>query len=90
MTITLQALSLVQKAEPIQVRFTLRLRDQRSGYVNARWMYSPHGLLHGIEWIMFQVHLEYFQKPPLGGRPSTKPVGDYGTPKAHNRWFNLL
>ena len=30
MTITLQALSLVKKAEPVQVRFTLRLRDQRS------------------------------------------------------------
>ena len=30
MTITLQALVLVEKAEPVQVRFTLPLRDQRS------------------------------------------------------------
>ena len=30
MTITLQALSLVEKAEPVQVRFTLFLRDHRS------------------------------------------------------------
>ena len=30
MTITLQALSLVEKVEPVQVRFPLRLRDQRS------------------------------------------------------------
>ena len=30
MTSTLQALSLVEKAELVQVRFTLRLRDQRS------------------------------------------------------------
>jgi hypothetical protein len=30
MTIPLQVLSLVKKAEPVQVRFTLRLRDQRS------------------------------------------------------------
>ena len=37
-TITLQALSLVEKAEPVQVRFTLRLRDQQREYVNARWM----------------------------------------------------
>src|ERR1700738_3936971 len=22
-------------------------------YVNARWMYNLHGLLHGIKWIMF-------------------------------------
>jgi hypothetical protein len=29
-TITLRALSLVEKAEPLQVRFTLRLRDQQS------------------------------------------------------------
>ena len=33
MTIALQALSLVEKAEPVQVRFTLHLRDQRS-----KWM----------------------------------------------------
>ena len=30
MTITLQALSLVEKVELVQVRFTLRLKDQRS------------------------------------------------------------
>ena len=37
--ITLQALSWVEKAESgVQVRFTLRLRDQRSEYVNGRWM----------------------------------------------------
>ena len=29
-TITLQALSLVEKVEPVQVRFTLRSRDQQS------------------------------------------------------------
>ena len=51
MTITLQALSLVEKAEPVQVRFTLCLRDQRS-YVNARWMESVHGFLHDIKWIV--------------------------------------
>jgi hypothetical protein len=33
---------------------------------------------------MFYGHLDYFQKPPLGGRPNTKP-GDCGTPKSHNR-----
>ena len=25
-------------------------------------------------------HLDYSQKPPLGGRPNTKPVGDHGSP----------
>ena len=38
---------------------------------------------------MFHGHLNYFQKPPLGGRPNTKP-GDHGTPNAHNRWFILF
>ena len=36
------------------------------------------GFLHGIQWIMGHGHLDYFQKPPLGGRPNTKP-GDHGT-----------
>ena len=53
-------------------------------YVNARWMQSLHGFLHGIEWIMFHGHLDCFQKPPLGGRPNTKPLGDHGTPNARN------
>jgi hypothetical protein len=47
-------------------------------YVNARWMKCLHGFLHDIEWIMFHGHLDYFQKPPLGGRLNTKP-GDLGT-----------
>ena len=37
-TITLQALLLVEKVEAVQVCSTLHLRDQRSLYVNARWM----------------------------------------------------
>jgi hypothetical protein len=43
-----------------------------------------NGSLHGIEWIMFHGHLDYFQKPPLGGRLNTK-QGDYDTMNAHNR-----
>jgi hypothetical protein len=31
---------------------------------------------NGITWIMFHGHLDYFQKPLLGGRPDTKP-GDH-------------
>jgi len=52
-------------------------------------MWSLHGFLHGIEWIMFHGHLDYFQKPSLGGRPNTKP-GDHGTPNAHNCWFIIF
>ena len=35
---------------------------------------------------MFHGHLDYFQNPPLGGKPNTKPV-DHGTRKTHNCWF---
>ena len=35
------------------------------------------------------LHLDYFQKPPLIGRPNTK-LGDHGTPNAHNCWFILF
>jgi hypothetical protein len=88
MTITLHAILLVEKVEPVEVRFTLRLRDQRS-----KWMQdgcqSLHGFLHGIEWIMFYDYLDYFQEWPLGGRPYTKP-GDHGTPNPHDHWFILF
>ena len=30
-------------------------------YVNARWMQSLHGFLHGIKWIMFHGHLDFFK-----------------------------
>ena len=58
-------------------------------YVNARWMLSLHGFLHGIERIMFHGHMDYCQKPPLGGRPNTKPH-DHGTLNSYNRRFILL
>ena len=50
MTTTLQALSLVEKAEPVQVRFTLRLRDQHR---NAKL--GDHGTLnaHNCWFILF-------------------------------------
>ena len=38
---------------------------------------------------MFHGHLNYFQKPSLGGRPNTNP-GDHGTPNAHNHSFILF
>jgi hypothetical protein len=39
------------------------------------------------KWIMFHGHLDYPQKPLLGGRPNTKPLGDHGTPNTCNCWF---
>ena len=38
---------------------------------------------------MFHGYLDYFQKPPLGGRPNIK-LEDHGTLNTHDRWFILL
>ena len=35
---------------------------------------------------MFHGHLEYFQKPTLGGKPNTKP-GDHDTPNNSQPWI---
>ena len=59
-------------------------------YVNARWMGSLHGFLHGIKWIMFHGRLDHFTKPLLGGRSNIKLQGDHGTLNAHNHWFILF
>ena len=62
-TITLQALSLVEMVVTVQVHhFTLRLRDQRSEFVNARWMSSLHGFLHGIKMEHVSWSLGLFSK----------------------------
>ena len=78
-SITLQALSLVEKEEPVQVHFALRLRDQRSKYGWKVYMDSymeSNGSCSMVTWT-------YLQKPSLGGRPNTR-LGDHGTRDAHN------
>ena len=77
------------KAEPVQVRFTLRLRDQWSVWMQDGCKVYMDFFLHGIGWIMFHGHLGFFQEPSLGGRFDTKPR-DHGTPNAHNRLFILF
>ena len=87
-TVTLQALSLVENAEPFQVHFTLCLTDQ-----HGMWMQD--GCKVYMDSYMasngscFMVTWGSFQKPPLGGRPNSK-LGDHGTPNTHNLWFILL
>jgi hypothetical protein len=46
--------------------------------------------LRGIERIVFHGHLDYFQKPPLGGRPNTKSSQNHGTTNVDKRWFILF
>ena len=60
---TLQALSLVEKAEPVQVRFTLRLRDQRSMWmqdgckVYMDSYMASNGSCFMVTWTIFKNHL---------------------------------
>ena len=62
MTSTLQVLSLVEKAEPIQVRFTLRSRDQQSMWMQDRckvYMDSYmalNGSCFMVTWTLFKNH----------------------------------
>ena len=62
-TITLQPLSLVDKAEPVQVRFTLRLRDQQSMWmqdgckVHMDSYMASNGSRFMITWTILKNHL---------------------------------
>ena len=49
----------------------------------STWIPTWHGMDH-VSW-----SLGLFSKPPLGGRPNTKP-GNRDTPNTHNRWFILF
>ena len=64
------------------------------GTYQSKWMQDGckvyrDGHLNGIEWIMFYDYLDYFPKPPLGGRPNKNSV-DLGTPNVHNHLFILF
>ena len=48
--------------------------------VKSTWIPTWHRM-DRVSW-----SLDYFQKPPLGGRPHTKPR-DYGTSNVANHWF---
>ena len=84
MTSTLQALSLVEKVEPVQVHFTLT-REGPMEYISECKM---DGKVYMDSYIAlngscFMVTWTIFNNPCFGGRSNTKP-GDYGTPNDHN------
>ena len=54
---------LVEKAKLVQSLHTTL--EGPTEYVNARWMQSLHGFLHGTKWIMFHGHMDYSQNPLL-------------------------
>ena len=53
--------------------------------IKSTWIPTWHRMDH-----VFMVTWDYFQKPPLGGRPNTKPLGDHGTMNTRNHWFVLF
>ena len=53
-------------------------------------MWSLCGFLHGIKWIMFQGHLDYFHKTPLGGRPNTKTRRPWHSERSHLLIYYIL
>jgi hypothetical protein len=87
-TITLQELSLVEKAELVQVHFSLRLRDQRSTWmqdgckVDMDSYMASNGSCFKVTWIVFNIHL---LEVGLIQR-----AGGHATLNTHNYWFNLL
>ena len=62
-TIALQALSLVEKVEPVQVQFTLHSRDQQSKWIQdgCKVYMDSYMTLNGscfmVIWTIFQNHL---------------------------------
>jgi hypothetical protein len=62
-TITLQALSLVEKVEPVQVRFTIRLRDRQSMWMQdgctfyVDFYIASNGSWFMVTWTIFKIHL---------------------------------
>ena len=88
MTITLQALSLMEKVEPVQVRFTLGLKDQRSMWMqNGCKVYMDSYM--ALNGSCFMITWNTFEQPPLGGRSNTK-LGDHGISNAHNGLFIIF
>ena len=58
-TITLQAFSLVEKAEPVQVRFTLHLRDQHNIWMQdgCKVYIASNKSCFMVIWTIFKNHL---------------------------------
>ena len=89
-TITLQTLSLVEKADAVQVRFILNLRDQWSKWMQDGCIfYIDSYMASNVSCFMVTWSLGLFSKAPLWGGFHTK-LGDHVTPNAHNHWFMLL
>ena len=90
-TITLQALSLVEKVGPVQVHFTLGLEGGTNGVCECKMdgkvyvdsYVASVGSCFMVTWTGFQNHLVEVDL-------TQNRSGDHGTPNAHNYWFILF
>ena len=87
-TITLQALSLVEKRELVQVHLTLRSRDQRSMWMQEGCKIYMHAYM-ASNGSCFMITRAISRNHLLEGRPNIK-SGDHGTLNSHICWFILL
>ena len=80
----------MEKAEPVQVRFTLMLEGPTEYIteckmdVKSTWIPTWHQMDH-VSW-----SLGLFSKPPLGGRSNNTKPGDHGTLNTHKPSFFLF
>ena len=84
---TFQALSLVEKVEPVQVSLTLCLRNQRSMRMQdgCKVYMDSYMASNGL----FSWSLGLFSKITSWGRPNTKP-GNYGILNAHDLFYFIM
>ena len=87
-TVTLHALSLVEKAGPVQVCITLRLRDQRSKWMQDGCKVYTNSYMTS-NGSCFMATWTIFTKSPLGGRPNIK-LGDHNTSEQSQPLFYCI
>jgi hypothetical protein len=87
MIVALEALSLVERAEPVHVCYTLHLRDKNSKQMQDGCNVYMDSYMTSYKSCLWSLGI--FQKPSFEGRSNTKPER-YGTPKSHNRWWFIM
>ena len=97
MTTALQALSLVEKVEAIQVCFILRMRDQWSNWMQGecKLVYmdsyvASNGPCFIPTWQMDHVSIIFKNHLLEVGLTQNNPLGDHGTPKSYNHQFLIF
>jgi hypothetical protein len=76
---------------PLHFKFPHWWRRQSRSKFASHYSRGTNGVfLHVIKWIMFHGHLDYFQKPPLGGRPNTKTRRPHHSERSQPLIYSIL